>query len=164
MLSYHLSFFRLFCCFPFKNIPFSTLKMLSTYPLPSPILTVQRSSPTYHDYPETGKHPICRTRFNNNSRPISFGMRSEIYRTRLQFAPDFLSCSNERVRVDIRVWWKKIGPDFPETGKHPSCPNKRNRVRVDIRVRWKKLDPIFLETGKHPKPFNQIEEGRTSSY
>ena len=39
-----------------------------------------------------------------------------------------LSCSNKgnRVRVDIRVRLEKIGPDYPETGKHPE-EYKHNR-------------------------------------
>ena len=38
--------------------------------------------------------------------------------------PDLLSCSikRNRVRVNIRVQLKKIGPDYPETGKHPREP------------------------------------------
>ena len=112
MLSYHLSFFLCFVFFPLKNIPFSTLKILSTYPflphfdcptiksdlprnrtrLSFPL--IKKSSPI--DYFKSS--PICRRTFNNNSSPIG-------YRTRLQFGPDFLSCSNKgnRVQVDIRV-------------------------------------------------------------
>ena len=39
-----------------------------------------------------------------------------------------LSCSNKGnlVRVDIRVRLEKIGPDYPETGKHPE-EYKHNR-------------------------------------
>ena len=64
---------------------------------------------------------LNRARFNNNSSPISFGIRSETYRTRLEIGPDLLSCSikRNRVRVDIRVRLKKIELGYPETGKHP---------------------------------------------
>ena len=59
--------------------------------------------------------------FSFDSGPISFGIRSEIYRTRLQLGPDLLSYSikRNRVQVDIRVRLKKLGPDYPETHKHP---------------------------------------------
>ena len=64
---------------------------------------------------------LYRARFNKNSSPISFGIRSETYRTRLENGPDLLSCSikRNRVRVDIRVRLKNIELDYPETGKHP---------------------------------------------
>ena len=64
---------------------------------------------------------LYRARFNKNSSPISFEIRSETYRTRLENGPDLLSCSikRNRIRVDIRVQLKNIELDYPETGKHP---------------------------------------------
>ena len=84
---------------------------------------------TLYNSNEMSKHYrvllLCRTRFKNNSSPISFGILSEIYRTRLQFRPDLSSCLNKgnRVRVDIRVRLEKMGPDYSETGKHPVPKN-----------------------------------------
>ena len=52
-----------------------------------------------------------------------FGCWFEIYQTPLQFGPDLLSCSNEWNRVR----WKKIRPDYPETGKHPFFPATKKK-------------------------------------
>ena len=65
------------------------------------------------------RNPIsCRKPMNGSEENDT---HPEIYRSRLQIGPDLLSCSikRNRVRVNIRVRLKKIGPDYPETGKHP---------------------------------------------
>ena len=44
---------------------------------------------------------LYRARFNNNSSPISFGIRSETYRTRLENGPDLLLCPIKRNHVPV---------------------------------------------------------------
>ena len=60
--------------------------------------------------------PGCRLWFNKNSSPISFGIRSETYRTRLEIGPDLLSCSIKWKDVyrflDNRVRFFSVGPEY----------------------------------------------------
>ena len=149
----HFRYFFLWKIYLFPY--FEDVLYLPSPPSP-PFWLSKRSSPIYREigpdwvslwqdqtFRNRARFKTIRARFNKNSSPISFGIRSETYRTRLDNGPDLLSCSIKRnqVRVNIRVRLKNIELDYPETGKHPLIMglNKRFKtsyVTVLIRIRF----------------------------